>query len=95
MRDGSEGECEESYSIIPFDTSLTCCIALCTVAQYSACSQSFSLSTNHTRKHIDITHASAWLKVACNTARAQNLPSGSEVFEALAQSHCLMNLACG
>ena len=55
--------CDESYSIIPFDTSLTCCIALCTVVQYCVCPQSSSLSTDHMRKHIDITHASAWLKV--------------------------------
>ena len=55
-------KCEESCSIIPFDTSLTCCIALCTVVQYSVCPQSSSLSTDHVRKHIDITHASAWLK---------------------------------
>ena len=63
MRDGSEGEFEESCSIIPFDTSLICCIALRTVVQFCVCPQSSSLSTGHMRKHIDITHASAWLKV--------------------------------
>ena len=68
-KDGSEGESEESYSTILFDTSLTC-IALCTVVQYSACSQCSSHSTDHMRKHIDTTHASAWLKVACKKARA-------------------------
>ena len=55
--------CEESCSLIPFDTSLTCSITLCTVVQKSVCPQSSSLSTDHMRKHIDITHASAWLKV--------------------------------
>ena len=62
MMDGSEEECEESCSIIPYDTSLTCCIALRTLVQKSDCSQSSSLSTGHMRKHDDITHASAWLK---------------------------------
>ena len=62
MMDGSEGECEESCYIILFDTSLTCCIALCTFVQYGVCSQSSFLSTDHMRKHDDITHASAWLK---------------------------------
>ena len=57
MRDESEGECEESYSIIPVDTSFT-------FAQKSVCPQSSSfLSTDHMRKHDDSTHASAWLKV--------------------------------
>ena len=40
--DGSEGECEKSCSRISFNTSLTCCIALCTFVQYSVCSQSSS-----------------------------------------------------
>ena len=62
MMDGSEGECGKSCSIIPFDTSLTCFIALRTFVKYSICSQSSSLSTGHMRKHDDITHASAWLK---------------------------------
>ena len=56
MRDGTEGECEESCSIIPVDTSFT-------FDQYSVCPQSSSLSTDHMRKHDDSTHASAWLKV--------------------------------
>ena len=62
MMDGSEGECGESCSKIPFDTSLTCFIALRTFVKYSFCSQSSSFSTGHMRRHDDITHASAWLK---------------------------------
>ena len=50
-RSTSSLSCEESCSIIPFDTSLTCCIALWTFVQYSFCSQSSSLSTDHMRKH--------------------------------------------
>ena len=59
--------CKESCSIILFDTSLTCFIALRTFVRYSICSQSSSLSTGHMRKHDDITHASAWLKSHCST----------------------------
>ena len=63
MMDGSEGECEESCSIVPFGTSLTCCMALCTFAQYSVCPQSSSLSTDDMRKHDDSTHSSVWAQV--------------------------------
>ena len=62
MTDVTEGECGESCSIIPSDTSLTCFIALRTFVKCSICSQSSSFSTGHMRKHDDITHASAWLK---------------------------------